>query len=85
MPQRLLVSKQKPIFAITMKLFVIIGLLCLLVGCRPPKGEVSGAAPKASDTLVAIDSLMWSRPDSAFALLQEHFDPEQPYAQLLLA
>ena len=28
---------------------------------------------------------MWNRPDSAFALLQEHFEPDSPYAQLLLS
>ena len=36
-------------------------------------------------TLVVVDSLMWSRPDSAFVLLQERFSPDDPYAQLLLA
>ncbi len=35
--------------------------------------------------LADIDSLMWSRPDSAFVLLQERFSPDDPYAQLLLA
>ena len=30
---------------------------------------------------VAVDSLMWSRPDSALVLLQEHLDPKSHYAQ----
>ena len=34
---------------------------------------------------VAVDSLMWSLPDSALVLLQEHLDPKSHYAQLLLS
>ena len=76
------------IFAVMKVSLAVIGLLLFLLGCRP--SPVGGGARVASiqeqpSVLADIDSLMWSRPDSAFVLLQERFSPDDPYAQLLLA
>lgn len=67
----------------------VIGLLLFLMGCGRPLGKSEDGRQKTEgsmdSTLVVVDSLMWSRPDSAFVLLQERFSPDDPYAQLLLA
>ena len=74
-----------------MKSFIIIGVLfCFLMGCGRPLGKSEDGRQQKTEgsmdsTLVVVDSLMWSRPDSAFVLLQERFSPDDPYAQLLLA
>lgn len=76
------------IFAAMKIITVIVGVLFFLfLGCRPDPKKDGCNVPlqDGMSTLDVIDSLMWSRPDSALMLLQEHFNPDDPYAQLLLA
>jgi tetratricopeptide (TPR) repeat protein len=47
--------------------FVVAMLMAVCSSCSEPKGSVHTTDP----SLAAIDSLLWSRPDSAFARLQD--------------
>ena len=58
-----------------MKSFWFIGAIfvLMLAGCNRPSAETRRAVSPRPE-LAAVDSLMWSRPDSAFALLLEFAD-----------
>ena len=56
------------------RLWHIIALMVLVVGCKPPTTSPRpspGGEGVASRTLVGIDSLMWQQPDSALKVMLE--------------
>lgn len=52
-------------------IWLAVALVALLAACGPSKGKVVEPIEKPLLELAAIDSLMWQRPDSALAVLQE--------------